>query len=130
MIVLFIFLYLYLFISFLSFSIPYSFPPLYTGGGYYTIKDIVFFLSHMNAHSSEQDYRRKCTVSGAVPVTLKDKKDLEQYLSGETQGCDQLVDSGTGGGLGLGLGLMDSGSGSAHTVVGAGPQWYIITVHC
>ena len=57
-------------------------------GGYYTIRDLVFFLE--NIETSLIEYRTKAQKLGIIPVVIQDKADLTRYLHGDVEICPQI----------------------------------------
>jgi hypothetical protein len=58
------------------------------GGGYYTLRDIIFFLE--NADLSISEHRSKVIEAGVTAVVVQDRGDLKKYLTGEIDHCDQI----------------------------------------
>ena len=59
-----------------------------SGGGYYSIRDIIFFLE--NEALSIAEYRRKAQEANITAVVVNDKDNLKKYLTGEIDDCEQL----------------------------------------
>jgi hypothetical protein len=79
---------------FLSFFFSHS---LSLGGGYYTLRDVIFFLENANLQISE--YRAKVNAAGVTAVVVLDSPNLMSYLTGQIETCDQIdlnvMNSGT-----------------------------------
>jgi hypothetical protein len=68
-----------------------------SGGGYYTLRDVIFFLENANLQISE--YRAKVNAAGVTAVVVLDSPNLMSYLTGQIDSCDQIdlnvMNSGT-----------------------------------
>ena len=58
------------------------------GGGYYTLRDIIFFLQNESADVHE--YRIKADAAGVTAVVVQDVTPLRDYLTGKTDNCLQI----------------------------------------
>lgn len=58
------------------------------GGGYYTLRDVIFFLENANLPISE--YRAKVNAAGVTAVVVQDSPFLMSYLTGQSEICDQI----------------------------------------
>lgn len=58
------------------------------GGGYYTLRDVIFFLENANLQISE--YRAKVNAAGVTAVVVLDSPNLMNYLTGKIDSCDQI----------------------------------------
>jgi hypothetical protein len=58
------------------------------GGGYYTLRDVIFFLENANLQISE--YRAKVNAAGVTAVVVQDSPLLMAYLTGQLEMCEQI----------------------------------------
>lgn len=61
-------------------------------GGYYTLRDAIFYLQHIEV--AEVEYRRQCIKANVTAVVTQDKANLKQYLTGKIDTCPQLEEDG------------------------------------
>eukprot|EP01041_Mallomonas_annulata_P006216 gene6216-12590_t len=69
-------------------STPTAFKKSHKSGGYYTLKDIIFFLENDGKGISE--YRSKTVEVGCQSVVVQDISDLKEYLTGHKDTCSQI----------------------------------------
>lgn len=57
-------------------------------GGYYTLRDIIFFLEKF--HAGFREYRTMAKEAGVTAVVVQDTENLRNYLTGAISTCDQI----------------------------------------
>ena len=57
-------------------------------GGYYTLRDVIFFLEKF--HSGFREYRTMAKEAGVTAVVVQDTENLRNYLTGAISTCDQI----------------------------------------
>lgn len=86
------------------------------GGGYYTLRDVIFYLENADCQVSE--YRIKANAKGITAVTIQDTNNLKMYLQGTIDMCEQIDTSMNGEIISSSLskGSSDTASGPRMTV--------------
>lgn len=74
----------------ISFFILFWFE-IFSGGGYYTLRDVIFYLENANLQISE--YRAKVNAAGVTAIVVQDSPHLMQYLTGQIDTCEQIDQS-------------------------------------
>lgn len=65
-----------------------AFKRTHKSGGYYTLRDVIFFLENADLQLSE--YRLKVNDAGVTAVVIQDRVNLNKFLTGEIDTCDQI----------------------------------------
>lgn len=60
----------------------------YTGTSHYTMRDIIFFLEHVNTPMAE--YRKLAYKASVMSIVQGDVKNLKSYLTGAIDDCEQI----------------------------------------